>query len=187
MERQKIIIGITGTLGAGKGTVVEYLKKKSFKHYSVREFLIKEIKRQGMPVNRDSMVEVANDLRKKFGPGYTAIELYKQAIKESDRAIVESIRTVGEVEALRKKGDFYLFAVEAKAELRYERIRKRNNETDQRTFEDFMADEKREMKFSDPAKQNLKKCIEMADFKFDNSGTLKDLEKQVQDVLREIE
>jgi len=43
------------------------------------------------------------------------------------------------------------------------------------------------MKFSDPAKQNLKKCIEMADFKFDNSGTLKDLEKQVQDVLREIE
>ena len=38
MERQKIIIGITGTLGAGKGTVVEYLKKKSFKHYSVRSF-----------------------------------------------------------------------------------------------------------------------------------------------------
>ena len=35
-----IIIGITGTLGAGKGTIVDYLcKKRGFLHYSVREFL----------------------------------------------------------------------------------------------------------------------------------------------------
>ena len=39
-----LIIGITGTLGAGKGTVVEYLvEKKGFDHYSVRAFLLKEI------------------------------------------------------------------------------------------------------------------------------------------------
>lgn len=41
-----IIIGITGTLGAGKGTVVEYLKTKGFKHFSVREFLTQEIKKE---------------------------------------------------------------------------------------------------------------------------------------------
>jgi dephospho-CoA kinase len=35
------IIGITGTIGAGKGTVVEYLVgQKGFDHYSVRSFLI---------------------------------------------------------------------------------------------------------------------------------------------------
>ena len=34
-----IIIGITGTIGAGKGTIVELLIKKGFKHYSVRDFL----------------------------------------------------------------------------------------------------------------------------------------------------
>ena len=35
------IIGITGTIGAGKGTIVDYLvKQKNFKHYSVRNFLI---------------------------------------------------------------------------------------------------------------------------------------------------
>ncbi len=32
MER-KIIIGLTGTLGAGKGTMAEYIKQKGFKHY----------------------------------------------------------------------------------------------------------------------------------------------------------
>ena len=43
-----IIIGITGTLGAGKGTIVDYLcKKRGFLHYSVREFLVEEIKNRG--------------------------------------------------------------------------------------------------------------------------------------------
>ena len=51
-----LIIGITGTLGAGKGTVVEYLvEKQGFDHYSVRSFLLKEINRRGMPENRDSI------------------------------------------------------------------------------------------------------------------------------------
>ena len=43
-----IIIGITGTLGAGKGTIVDYLvQEKGFKHYSVRNYLIKEIEKGG--------------------------------------------------------------------------------------------------------------------------------------------
>ena len=186
-DNQKIIIGITGTLGAGKGTIVEFLKEKNFRHYSMREYLVEEIKRRGLPVNRDSMVNVGNDLRGKNGPGYTALELYKKAEQEGDRAVIESIRTQGEVEALREKGSFYLFAVDARPKLRYERIRKRNNETDQRTFDEFMADEQREMKFSDPGKQNLKKCIEMADYKFDNSGSFEYLQQQLDDVLGKIE
>ena len=51
-----IIIGITGTLGAGKGTIVDYLvKNKGYHHYSVRAYLTEEIKRRNLPVNRDSM------------------------------------------------------------------------------------------------------------------------------------
>ena len=35
-----ITIGITGTLGAGKGTIVDYLiEKRGFVHYSVRAFI----------------------------------------------------------------------------------------------------------------------------------------------------
>ena len=34
-----IVIGITGTLGAGKGTIVNYLiEEEGFDHYSVRGF-----------------------------------------------------------------------------------------------------------------------------------------------------
>ena len=58
------IIGITGTLGAGKGTVVDFLvSEKGYKHYSVRSFISEEIIKRNLPLNRDSMVVVANDLR----------------------------------------------------------------------------------------------------------------------------
>ena len=44
-----ITIGITGTLGAGKGTIVDYLvKNRGFVHYSVRAFITEEIKRRGL-------------------------------------------------------------------------------------------------------------------------------------------
>ncbi len=181
-----MIIGITGTLGAGKGTIVEYLKSKGFKHYSARDFITEEIVRRGLPVNRDSMVEVANDLRAKNGASYVLEELYKRALAEGGNCILESVITVGEVEALRKKDDFYLLAVDADPKLRYDRIVTRGSSTDKVSFDDFMINEKRECESDDPAKQNLTKCIELADFKLENSGTIEELNRQVEKILENI-
>lgn len=88
-----MIIGITGTLGAGKGTIVEYLIQKGFRHYSVREFLIKEINKRSLPVNRDSMVLVANQLREINSPSYIIERLLEKANQEGENSIIESIRT----------------------------------------------------------------------------------------------
>ena len=75
-----MIIGITGTLGAGKGTVVDYLvQTHGFKHYSARAFITEEIKKRGLPIDRDSMVLVANDLRTKHTSSFILEELYNQA------------------------------------------------------------------------------------------------------------
>ena len=92
-----IIFGITGTLGAGKGTVVEYLKQKGFTHYSVREFLIEEIKRRGLPVNRDSMNMIGEGLRAEHGASYIVGILYDRAAQAGADAIIDSIRTPGEI------------------------------------------------------------------------------------------
>ena len=180
-----IIIGITGTLGAGKGTIVEYLTEmKSFLHFSVRAFLLEEIRRQELQENRDSMFTLANHLRAQHGSSYITDQLYFQAVQTGKNCVIESIRTPGEISSLRTKGNFTLFAVDAAPEIRYQRIKLRQSETDQISYETFLENEEREMNTTDPNKQNLQKCIEEADFILENNGTKKDLLLQVEEILR---
>jgi len=180
-----IIIGITGTLGAGKGTIVNFLKEKGFAHYSVRGFLLEEIRKKGMAENRDSMVVVANGLRAEHSPSYITDQLYLQALEQGKDAVIESIRTPGEIESLREKGDFYLFAVDADPKKRFERITLRKSETDNIDFQTFLENEKREMNSDDPNKQNLAKCGEMADFIFLNDKDIEGLNRKVEEVLKQ--
>jgi len=180
-----IIIGITGTIGAGKGTVVEYLiDKKGFKHFSARAFLIEEIEKRGLENNRDSMVLVANDLREKNSPSFVADELFKRALESGDNCVIESLRTSGEIESLKSKGNFTLLAIDADPKIRYERIIGRSSSTDNVSFEKFLADEQREMESTDPNKQNLSKCIGMADFVINNNGTLEELNLKLEEILK---
>jgi dCMP deaminase len=181
-----MIIGLTGTLAAGKGEVVEFLKQKGFKHYSVREFLTNEIKERGLEVNRDNMVLVANQLREMHSPSYIAEKLYEKSKKENSNCIIESLRTVGEINALKQKGEFFLISVDANQGIRYIRSQSRKSETDKISFEKFIDDEKKEMFSSDPNKQNLSECIKLADFKIENNGTLEELHLKLEEIFSKI-
>ncbi len=181
-----MIIGITGTLGAGKGTVVEFLKQKGFVHLSVRDFLIGEIKRRNLEINRNNMLLVANDLREKNSSSYIAERLYEKAKNETKNCVIESLRSVGEVEALKNKGTFYLIGVDADIKTRYERIKQRQSASDNVTFEEFVEDEKFETTSEDPSKSNVLRCLGLADFKLENNGNLEDLNKKIEEIYNEI-
>lgn len=177
-----MIIGITGTLGAGKGTVVEYLKTKGFKHYSARAFFIEEVMRRGLEINRDNITDTADNLRTQRGPGFLAELMLERAQKEGGDAVIESIRSVGEAEYMKAHGAL-LWAVDADIKLRYERIQLRASETDKISFEKFVEDERREFANEDPTRGNIKKVMEMSDDTFQNNGTPEELFAQVETVL----
>lgn len=179
-----MIIGITGTLGAGKGTVAEYLTTKhNFVYFSVKNFLAQEVLKQGKMVNRDTLTAVANELRAAHGSGYIVEQLMNQAlsVKNSD-VVIESIRSTGEAQFL-KSHNALLWAVDADIHTRYARIVKRASEKDGVTFEKFKEQEERELHGIDENSQNLAAVRSMADVVFMNDGTEDQLYQQVEAAL----
>src|SRR5690606_26699290 len=148
------------------------LKSKGFQHYSARSLLLAELTKRGLENDRDVMRPLANELRQTYGPAYIAETLFQEAETAGGDAVIESLRSVGEIEALKKlSSKFTLLAVDADPTIRYERIVKRGSETDSISFEEFIEQELLESEGKDPWAQNLPACIDMADILITNNGT----------------
>lgn len=175
------IVGITWTLGAWKGTVVEYMIKNMwFKHYSVRDYLEEELDKHWLEHTRDNMRELADGLRKEHGPSYVIDQMYKKAAAQWTDAIIESIRNIWEIEKLRCYSDFFLLWVNAARKTRYERIVKRWSSTDNVTYEQFCEQEDKEIHTSNPYEMNLVGCLERANAVIKNDWTVEQLHMEIE-------
>lgn len=176
-----MIIGITGTNGAGKGVVVDYLvQQKGFTHFSSSGRISEELTRRKMELSRTNMRLVGNEFREKYGSGY----LVEAALKDAQEMgvtniVIESIRSAGEADVLKKEGG-KLLVVDADRALRYERIFARRSGKDLINFETFVEQEEREWYgIEGEHDMNIQSVIKMADYTIMNDISLEDLYKQI--------
>ncbi|MFM2339838.1 MAG: hypothetical protein RLZZ360_474 [Candidatus Parcubacteria bacterium] len=175
-----MIIGITGTDGSGKGSVVTCLvEKHGFTHYSVRDSIVREIERLGLPVDRNQMRLTGNALRAQYGNEAMVRIAYERACDENkNKIVIESVRVPAEADYLRSVGGI-LLAVDADVLVRYERVQARRSVSDYVTFEQFKVQEAAEMENTDPGAQQKAKVMATADYTIMNDGTIEELEAAV--------
>ena len=180
LKTKQLIIGLTGPMGAGHGMVAEYLKKKGFFYSSTSERVREECRQRGIEITRDSLQDVADELRRKFGPEVLAKRTW-DIVKKYPRAVVDSIRGITEVDFLKTKPNFYLIGITAPRKIRYQRVMARHRESDPTTWKGFLAADKKDFK-SGQGKfgRNITACLKKADFLVVNKGTIKELEKKIE-------
>ena len=174
------MIGLTGRNASGKSTLVGWFSDRGLRSVSCSDSIRAWLSEQGVEPTRDALIEGGRELRRRGGGGVLAEMLLE--ILDGDDAVVDSIRTPAEVEALRGRGDFFLIEVRADEEARWGRMVDRGRSGDPTEKAAFLAQEAAEAKSDDEAGQALDATASMADISVLNDGTLEDLESKLEEI-----
>ncbi len=178
-----MIIGLTGTFGAGKDLIARYLESKNFQHLSTADILREEVLKKGLSLERETLRTFSNELKKTKGGDYLAREAVARI--KNDDVIISAIRAVEEVDYLKKIKNFYLVFIDAPIELRYERIRKRSRIGEKEiSLDEFKR--KEELEMSGQSSQRLDYCQEKADFIISNTDSVDELNSKIDALLAKI-
>lgn len=143
-----IIVGLAGTNGSGKDTVAHMLvERHGFYFGSASEMLGEELKKRGLTLERVNKSALSAEWRKEHGLGAIVDIAVEQAqTKNIDKVVVGSLRNPGEVDRVHELGGVVIW-IDADPKIRYQRIANndRGRVEDQKTYEEFLAEEEAEM------------------------------------------
>ena len=175
-----MLVGLTGRNASGKSTLVSWFSERGLRSVSCSDSIRTWLSDQGIETTREALKEGGRELRRNGGAGVLAEMLLE--ILDGEDAVVDSIRTPAEVEALRGRGDFFLIDVRADEEARWQRMTQRGRAGDPVEKEAFLSQEAAEATSKDEAGQALDATAAMADITVLNDGTLEDLEEKLEGI-----
>lgn len=167
------IIGIAGTNGAGKDSIGAMLAERhGFLFVSGSEMLREECRKRGLPVQRENLRMISAEWRRTYGLGVLVDRALELAKKGNYKGLATGpMRNVGEAQRAKELGGILVW-VDADPKIRYERaVSRSRSEEDNKTFEQFLAEEEVEMRQSgDEATLNMLGVKNICDFSLENNG-----------------
>jgi dephospho-CoA kinase len=180
-----LVIGIVGRKGSGKNELVNHLHARcGLPSLSLGGFVRNIALREGIRPTRANLFAISQRYFAMHGRDHFVAKAIQEIEREQLEAVVISgIRSPEEVTFLRERfGDAFLLVHIQVTDLRtrFERTQERGDPRDVTDYATFLLhDQTEEQLFS------LTQTIDCADIRIDNSGTLHELHRQIQQSLVE--
>jgi dephospho-CoA kinase len=178
------IIGLTGQLGSGKGSVARYLAETyGAAIFKFSTYLSRVLDVMALEQSRDNLIRVSEALRGTFGEDALAHAIARDmTIVHAPMAVVDGLRRPEDLTFLKELPTFLLVAVNATPEIRFSRIRARGEKTDEDnlSWEQFQAHEQRSPELTIP------QTMKLAAHTITNNGTEQELRDQIDALMEKI-
>ncbi|HKU50482.1 MAG TPA: AAA family ATPase [Nitrososphaera sp.] len=178
----RLFVCLTGMPGAGKSTVASFLKEKGFASVTMGDAVRDEAKVQGLDPTDANLGMLMLKLRDDLGQGAVAHLVLKKLDRDrlTGDIVIDGIRSIPEVEVLKRAGHVRLLAIHASQDTRFRHLKDRGRSDAPATSDEFAGRDKRELSVG------ISEAIALADETLSNNElTLEQLKKTACEIVDE--
>jgi dephospho-CoA kinase len=183
MNADKLVVGLSGMPGAGKGLFVEAAREAGYSIVVMGDVIRQETLKRGLELNPQNVGKVMLQLREEGGNYVIAQKCVPQIEAQTNRKVViDGLRSIYEADIFKEHFvGFHLFSVHAPPETRFKRLSCRGRSDDPKNFEVFHERDMRELGVG------LGTVIALSEQILVNDDSMERFKAQVKDTLRRVE
>lgn len=181
LMKERVVLGVVGMPGAGKGTFRGVAQKMGYPVVVMGDEIRAEAKRRKIKPTPENIGMIMLKLREAKGPAAIAKRCIPKIEKAKEKVVVEGIRSLHEIEEFRKHfPNFTLVAIHTSPETRFQRLFQRKRSDDPKGWKTFMERDLRELSVG------IGGAIATADYMIVNEGSKAQLKRKTREILKEV-
>ncbi|MCL4326347.1 MAG: flagellar hook-basal body complex protein FliE [Candidatus Thermoplasmatota archaeon] len=175
----KIII-VVGMPGSGKDEFLKISKKFGLEVIKMGDVIRNEMIKRNLQITPEQLPKFASEEREKNGMGIWAKRTIPYLTEKN--SVIEGIRGDAELNIFKHNfgGNLDIVCIFSTPKTRYDRMKKRERRDDPSKIDDFVDRDQRELRYG------IGNVIAMSDYIIVNEGTLDDMEKASERLIRNI-